>query len=117
YLEVYQATHEDSYRDVAEQTLAWVRREMTSPEGPFYSTLDADSEGVEGKFYVWRLDEVEQVLGKDDTKLFATCYGVKSGGNWSDPHDPGVPKNILHRTQSFEQLAAEYRMTEDRLRA
>src|SRR6185369_7436743 len=103
YLEVYQATHEDSYRDVAEQTLAWVEREMTSPEGPFFSTLDADSEGEEGKFYVWTREEIEQVLDKDTADLFHAVYGVEAEGNWEDPHEhESRPKNILHRSKTFE---------------
>src|SRR5947209_20403485 len=65
YLEAFQATGEPLYREVVEETLAYVEREMTSPEGPFYSTQDADSEGVEGKFYVWSSAEVEQILGKE----------------------------------------------------
>ncbi|MFO0929362.1 MAG: thioredoxin domain-containing protein [Gemmataceae bacterium] len=116
YLEAYQATGEAAYRETVEQTLEWVRREMTSPDGPFYSTLDADSEGEEGKFYVWRAEEIEAALGADAT-LFNACYGVSPKGNWADPHHPGVPKNILHRTQSFAELAARCGTTEAELRA
>jgi uncharacterized protein YyaL (SSP411 family) len=116
YLEAYQATKDPFYRDVVEETLDWVRREMTSPEGPFYSTLDADSEGEEGKFYVWTLEEIEQVLGKSDVDLFAACYGVEAGGNWEDPHDPSMAKNILHRTKTFAQLAALHGIAEPPLR-
>src|SRR5262245_31779457 len=117
YLEAYQATQEGFYKDVVEQTLAWVRREMTSPEGPFYSTLDADSEGEEGKFYIWRQEEIEGVLGNDtDAELFNASYGVEEEGNWDDPHHPGAPKNILHRTKTFAQLAALHKMPEPVLR-
>jgi uncharacterized protein YyaL (SSP411 family) len=115
YLEAYQATGNSFYRDVVEETLRWVRREMTSAEGPFYSTLDADSEGVEGKFYVWTAAEIEQVLG-GDAELFNACYGVDPGGNWEDPHDPSTPKNILHRTKTFTQLAGLHGISEPRLR-
>lgn len=99
YLEAFQATGDAFYREIVEQTLAWVQREMTSPEGPFYSTLDADSEGVEGKFYVWTDEEIEQILGKEEAKLFSAVHGVEPHGNWEEH------KNILHRTKSFEDSA------------
>src|SRR5437762_7321134 len=68
--DLYQATGDSFYREVVEETLAYVLREMTSPEGPFYSTQDADSEGVEGKFFVWTLAEVEKILGdRKSTRL------------------------------------------------
>ena len=116
YLEAYQATKNSFYREVVEETLGWVRREMTSPEGPFYSTLDADSEGEEGKFYVWTQAEIERVLGSSDARLFGACYGVEPGGNWEDPHDPGTPKNILHRTKTLAQLADQHGIGEPQLR-
>jgi uncharacterized protein YyaL (SSP411 family) len=116
YLEAYQATKDSFYRDIVTETLEWVRREMTAPEGPFYSTLDADSEGEEGKFYVWTVGEVESVLGKTDAALFNSCYGVVESGNWDDPHAPGTPKNILHRLKSFAQLAALNGLPEGQLR-
>jgi uncharacterized protein len=117
YLEAFQATKDAFYSDVVTQTLDWVRREMTSPEGPFYSTLDADSEGEEGKFYVWTVAEVESVLGKTDAAVFNSAYNVVTSGNWDDPHAPGTPKNILHRTKTFAQLAKQHGLGEDRLRA
>jgi uncharacterized protein YyaL (SSP411 family) len=98
YLEAYQATGESSYRQVVDETLSYVVREMTSPEGPFYSTQDADSEGEEGKFYVWTAEEVEQILGKERSDVFSYVYDVNAGGNWEG-------HTILHRTKSDEQDA------------
>src|SRR5207249_11690267 len=72
YVEAFQATGNPFYRTVVEETLAYVLREMTSPEGAFYSTQDADSEGVEGKFFVWSVKEIEAVLGPEDGKLFCS---------------------------------------------
>jgi uncharacterized protein YyaL (SSP411 family) len=109
YLEAFQATGKPFYREVVEETLAYVLREMTSPEGPFYSTQDADSEGVEGKFFVWSLAEIEQVLGKTEAELFADVFDVTPDGNWEG-------HNILHRSRGYDQEAKLHRMTEDELR-
>jgi uncharacterized protein YyaL (SSP411 family) len=118
YTEAYQATGEASYRQVVEETLGWVLREMTAAEGPFSSTLDADSEGEEGKFYVWSQDEIGRVLGQADAGLFCACYNVQPGGNWEDPHHPGgKPKNILHRTRGLDELAAAHGLGAGRLGA
>jgi uncharacterized protein YyaL (SSP411 family) len=119
YLETYQATGEPFFREVAEETLAWVERDMTSPEGPFYSTLDADSEGQEGKFYVWSAAEIEQILGKDEAALFNPVYGVQPDGNWHEEHGTSsrqTPTNILHRVKTFAQCAALDKMDEAELR-
>jgi uncharacterized protein YyaL (SSP411 family) len=110
YLETYQIIGEPFYREIAEETLGWVLREMTSAEGPFYSTLDADSEGEEGKFYVWTAAEIEQVLGKDEADLFCAVYGVEPHGNWEHG------KNILHHTQTFAQSARLNGLSEAELR-
>jgi uncharacterized protein YyaL (SSP411 family) len=109
YLEAYQATGEPFYREVVEETLSWVAREMTSPEGPFYSTLDADSEGEEGKFYVWSAEEVEQVLGKELADVFGSVYDVNPGGNWEG-------HNILHRVKSYDLSARMLGLPEPELR-
>jgi uncharacterized protein YyaL (SSP411 family) len=111
YLEAYQATGDPSYRDVARETLTWVQRETTSPEGPFYSTLDADSEGEEGKFYVWSEQEIIDVLGKEDADVFNSFYGVEPHGNWEEG------QNILHRVKTFAQFARLQRRDEADLRA
>ena len=88
YLEAFMRTGNPLYERVACETLDYVRREMTAPAGGFYSAQDADSEGEEGKFYVWTPDEIEAVLGADDARLFCAHYGVTPGGNFEG-------KNIL----------------------
>jgi hypothetical protein len=80
------------FRFAAEGIVAWLEREMVTPEGAFASSLDADSEGVEGKFYVWSLDEIRAVLG-EDAELFARVYDVTPHGNWEET-------NILNRLRS-----------------
>jgi uncharacterized protein YyaL (SSP411 family) len=109
YLEAYQATQEPLYRRVVEETLGYVLREMTSPEGPFFSTQDADSEGEEGRFYVWSAQEIEQVLGKEKANLFTDVYGASPDGNWEG-------HNILHRSRTDEQDARMLRVQEAELR-
>ncbi len=109
YLEAYQATAEPFYRQVVEETLGYVLREMTSPEGPFYSSQDADSEGEEGKFFVWSAHEVEESLGKDRAETFTYVYDVTPQGNWEG-------HNILHRTKTDSQDARLLHISEDELR-
>ncbi len=82
YLHTYQVTRKPLYRKVIEQTLEYVMREMTGGEGGFYSAQDADSEGVEGKFFVWRPDEIKSVLGEDDGELVNLHFGVTQHGNF-----------------------------------
>ncbi len=90
YLEAYQATGKAFYRRIATETLDYVLTEMYDVEkGGFYSTQDADSEGVEGKFFVWELEEVEQLLGEEKAKIFCEYYDITELGNFEH-------KNILH---------------------
>ncbi|MDE2897349.1 MAG: thioredoxin domain-containing protein [Chloroflexota bacterium] len=100
YLHAWQIGGDPAHRRVVEETLDWVRREMTHPQGGFFSTLDADSEGEEGKFYVWSLDEVRDVLGAD-ADLVAATYDVSAGGNWE-----GV--NVLRRLKDLDVLAYQH---------
>jgi uncharacterized protein YyaL (SSP411 family) len=110
YVEAYQATGEPFYREVAEEVITYVQRDMTSPEGPFYCAQDADSEGVEGKYYVWTRREVDDVLGSELAKLFCDVYDVTTEGNWEG-------KNILNRGRTFAQDARMLRMDETEMRA
>ncbi len=86
--EIYQLTENRKYLDTITSTLDFVEREMMSPEGGFYSALDADSEGVEGKFYVWTKQELDSLLG-ENADTFNKYYNVTEGGNWEHT-------NILH---------------------
>ncbi|HBF38708.1 MAG TPA: hypothetical protein DDW50_15495, partial [Firmicutes bacterium] len=86
----YQLTHYEEFQDVVCQTADYIRREMTAPEGGFYATQDADSEGVEGKFFVWKLSEVQQVLGAEEAQLLAENYRISAKGNFEGA-------NILNR--------------------
>ncbi|HYH80930.1 MAG TPA: thioredoxin domain-containing protein [Longimicrobium sp.] len=109
YLHAWQATGDDAHRTVVEETLAWVEREMTSPEGGFYSALDADSEGEEGKFYLWDVEEVDALLGPEDGRLFRRYHDVTEEGNFEG-------RNILHTAHGLEQVAAAAAVTPERLR-
>jgi uncharacterized protein YyaL (SSP411 family) len=94
YLDAYRLTRDPEDARVARETLDYVLGRMTSPEGPFYSTEDADSEGVEGKYYVWSLDEVERVLGSDRAGTFARVYDVTRQGNWEGHNILNLPRSI-----------------------
>src|SRR5207249_8234172 len=91
YLHAFQVSANPLYRQVCEATLDYVRREMTSPDGGFYSTLDADSEGHEGKFFTWSIDEIQAALGKD-ARSFIAYYGVTPGGNFEGKSILFVPR-------------------------
>lgn len=108
YLHVYQQTKNDFYRRIAEETLDYVIREMTDERGGFYSTQDADSEGHEGKFFVWTLEEVKEILGEEDGALFAAYYDVTEGGNFEG-------KNILNVSRSIDEVAKAIEVSTKRL--
>ncbi|MET3113685.1 uncharacterized protein YyaL (SSP411 family) [Pedobacter sp. CG_S7] len=99
YAEAYLCSQLPLFKQVAEESIAWVKREMTSPEGLFYAALDADSEGVEGKFYVWLADEFE-VLTEGDHLLLAKYFNVTEAGNWQEEKT-----NILLRRNTDEEFA------------
>ncbi|HEV2722758.1 MAG TPA: thioredoxin domain-containing protein [Thermoanaerobaculia bacterium] len=82
YTRAWQWKRDPEFARIAHEILGWVTREMTSPDGGFYSTLDADSEGEEGKFYVWSRREVMDALGADDGRVFCELYDVSERGNW-----------------------------------
>lgn len=103
YAEAYSLTKNQQYKHIIEQTVGWLEREMTHPDGGFYSALDADSEGVEGKFYCWTKAELENALG-GDAQLFCTHYGVTEEGNWEQG------QNILKRVFSEDEFLKQYNL-------
>ena len=109
YLHTYLVTNEAFYRRVATQTLDYVVREMTSPEGGFYSTQDADSEGEEGKFFLWTPSEVEALLPAKDAQLFMLYYDVSQRGNFEG-------KNILHVIKKSSVIAEGAGVSEQELK-
>jgi len=110
YLEAHQVTHDPEYARVARETLDYVIREMQEPNGAYYSATDADSEGVEGKFFVWSLDEVLEILGPEAGEHFAAYYDVTAKGNWEQ-------QNVLNTPRPLAFVADEQGMPEPVLRA
>jgi uncharacterized protein len=106
YLHAYQFTGKPFYRRMAEESLAFVSRELTSPEGGFYSSLDADSQGVEGKFYVWTQADIQAALS-DETlfDFFKAAYGITAQENWEG-------KIVLQRALDDSTLSARFRLPE-----
>jgi uncharacterized protein YyaL (SSP411 family) len=109
YSEAYQATKDPLWKEVVYETLDWVKREMTNSNGAFYSALDADSEGEEGKFYVWTKAELEKIL-QNDYELFADYYNVNEKGYWEED------KFILLRSKTDEEFAAGHKIAVDELK-
>ncbi len=108
YAEAYQITKDSFFLDVMKKTLNFVEREMTSKEGGFYSAYDADSEGEEGKFYVWSKKEIQQILGKD-ADIFCLYYDVTEGGNWEG-------KTILCNNVALSSVAFQFGITEQKVK-
>jgi len=97
YVEAYQATGRAELADAAREIFTYVLRDMTAPEGGFYSAEDADSEGEEGKFYVWSKDEIVKVIGGREGKKFVEAFNVREGGNYRDEASgERTGMNILH---------------------
>ena len=92
YLQAYQLTQEPRYQRIAEEIFGFVFREMTAPEGGFYSALDAETDAEEGKYYVWTADEIQKVLDKKEAARFAEVYGVDKGPNFEGKNVLYVPK-------------------------
>lgn len=108
YLHVFQATGDEFYKRIAVETLEYIRREMLDSSGGFYSTQDADSEGVEGKFFVWTPAEIEELLGAEDAQVFNFYYDVSEEGNFEE-------QNILNVNYTLEASARALKITPERL--
>ncbi|WP_079703954.1 thioredoxin domain-containing protein [Daejeonella lutea] len=110
YSEAYQQTRNELYKNVVFETLEFIKRELTSADGGFYSALDADSEGVEGKFYTFTKDQIISILG-EDADIFNIYYNITSEGNWDEEHT-----NIFLRKFDDTELANKLGIGENELR-
>ena len=108
YLEASQISGNEFYRRVATETLTYVERDMTDPSGGFYSAEDADSEGEEGRFYVWSLEETKSILGAEEAAVFNDYYDVTHGGNWEG-------KSILNHRRDLNGFAKELGISTEEL--
>ncbi|PYQ34167.1 MAG: thioredoxin domain-containing protein, partial [Acidobacteria bacterium] len=108
YTRAWQWKKDPFFAHIANEILGFVQRELTSPDGGFYSTLDADSEGVEGKFYVWSRREVIDVLGEEEGRIFSALYDISERGNWEG-------HNILNVPRDPESVAADQGVTLEQL--
>lgn len=105
--ETFQATGNPSHKDTAKEILTYLKRDMLSQEGGFYSAEDADSEGEEGKFYLWTTEEIEDILGKDDAALFNDIFNIKTEGNFAEEHTTVFSgRNIPHMTRSLDDTTS-----------
>ena len=118
YVEAYQATGKEDYRKTAREILTYVLRDMTSPDGGFFSAEDADSEGVEGKFYLWTQGQIRQVLGNEEADLFSHVFDIREEGNYMDEargNKSGA--NILHLRKPLAKVASDLSVSEQDLQA
>jgi len=116
YIEAYQATGKPEYERTAKEIFTYVLRDMTAPEGGFYSAEDADSEGEEGKFYVWKIEEVESVLDRDESDLMTRVFHLWPAGNFHEEATGRLTgNNILHRKEPVEAIAARLVMSTEEL--
>jgi hypothetical protein len=116
YLEAYQATGKENYADTAREIFDYVLREMTSEEGAFYSAEDADSEGEEGKFYLFSMDEIRTILNDSEAEIARQAFNISPAGNYVE-EATGQRKgtNILYRNKDLDVLASELNIAEDQL--
>jgi len=114
YTEAYQATGNQEFKRIACEVFTYVLRDMTSPEGGFYSGEDADSEGVEGKFYVWTENEIDSTL-KEESELIKKVFGINKNGNFME-EGKSSGKNILHLSKTLPELAADLKLPADEIR-
>jgi uncharacterized protein len=115
YLEAYQVSGAPKFMITAKETLDYVLRDLTSPAGGFYSAEDADSEGAEGKFYLWTLEEIKQALPPELADFAVKLFGVRTEGNYVEPPKGRNGKNILHLSVPLEQIAEQYNLSMDQV--
>ncbi len=115
YTEAFQATGAGKFKVTVKEVLEYVLRDLTSPIGGFYSAEDADSEGEEGKFYLWTEEEIRKTLAPEDAELAVRLFGVKTEGNYAEAGRMRNGKNILHLAKPLDQVASKLQLTIDEL--
>jgi len=116
YIEAFQATHNNEFAKTAGQIFQYVLRDMTSPEGGFYSAEDADSDGEEGKFYVWSVDEIKNILDDESANFFVEVYNFEESGNFIEETTKSkTGNNIPHLRKSYKELASKFSLSENEL--
>jgi len=108
YAEAYQLTNNEFYKQTIEETIEFIDREMTRPEGGYYSSLDADSEGIEGKFYVWKKKEIKTIL-TENSDVVIDYFGIEKDAYWEEGN------NVLIKAKSLAQLVEKYAKTKDEI--
>jgi len=108
YSAAYQKTKDPEYKRIVTETLDFIKRELTSPEGGFYSSIDADSEDQEGKFYVWTFNEINKILG-NHASMILEYYHVTERGNWENS------QNILYKSRDYKKTGTKYKISETEL--
>ncbi|MBD3227035.1 MAG: DUF255 domain-containing protein [Candidatus Lokiarchaeota archaeon] len=112
YTEAYQITQREEYEDIVREIFSYIFRDMTSPEGGFFSAEDADVEGEEGKFYLWTESEIRESLNKDDAKFAIKIFNIEKKGNYFDQVERGrTGKNILYLEKTIKKLATDFGMS------
>ncbi|MGZ7108426.1 MAG: thioredoxin domain-containing protein [Methanobacterium sp.] len=117
YIEAFQATGEEEYKNTADKIFEYILRDMKSQQGGFYSAEDADSEGIEGKFYVWTKKEIIDVLGEDEGEFASKVFGVTDEGNFKEESTgEKTGANILHLENSFEDMTEIFGISKEELK-
>jgi uncharacterized protein YyaL (SSP411 family) len=116
YMEAYQVTGKELYKETAESTLDYVLRDLTSPEGGFYCGEDADVDGLEGVYYLWTMDEIRKVLSHEETELITKIFNLREEGNFEEEiRGKKIGTNILYMTQPMGSLVSELRIPKEEL--
>ncbi len=117
YLEAFQVTHNPNYERVTREILDYVIREMTAPHGGFYSATDADSEGIEGKFFVWTPEQIRAIVpSEQDAIRFCMYYDITADGNWEHRSIPRTPHSLVHVAAQLHCATEELQQTIDRVK-
>ncbi len=116
YIESYQVTGKQEYEKTAREIFTYVLRDMTSPQGGFYSAEDADSEGEEGKFYLWTEEEIREILNKEEADLIIDVFNVEKGGNFrEEATGKSADRNILYLKKPIHKVASQLKLSEEEL--